>query len=317
MKKDFIWVEKYRPETISECILPDKIEKILLGFIEKKNFPNFIFNGSQGIGKTAAAVAMMKDIKADFIVINGNNEGRLIDTLRSNITNFASSVSLYGGRKYVIIDEADNIKSAGDTVQNALKGFTEKYAHNCGFIFTTNNKYDLIPPLRSRCIEIDFKIPKKDAAVIFKKIVSRLKFILDKEGIDYDSTVLSDLVVKNFPDFRKIINNLQAYSVNGIIDSGILNYGDIDTDVLFKMIKEKDFNGIRKWAVKISDNELNLIFRKIYDSLEKYLKGVSLAQTILSIEDFAYKSTFVADKEISLVAFLVTIMRDIDTADIK
>lgn len=311
-EKSFLWVEKYRPQVINDCVLPSKIKQILNGFISKSDFPNFLFSGPPGIGKTTAAIAMMKEIDSDYIVINGNNEGRLIDTLRNSMTSFATSVSLSGKRKYIIVDEADNMFT---DVQNALKGFMEKYSNNCGFIFTCNFKYKIIEPLHSRCTEINFKIPKDEKLDIAKDIIKRLKYILKTEEIQYDSNTIASLVMTNFPDFRQIINKIQMYSSNGVIDTGILADQNVNIEELFKYLKTKNFGSLRKWVVHNTDVDITSIIRKIYDNAEKYITKRAFVGLIVEAEEYLYKSAFVADKELTLMAFLCNLMADLSEED--
>lgn len=309
MREDFLWVEKYRPKTISDTILTPDLKKLFQTFVDNKNVPNLILTGSQGIGKTTVARAMLEELSADYIVINGSDEGRLIDTLRTKIKNFASSVSLAGGRKYVILDEADYCNA--ETVQPALRNFMEEFSKNCGFIMTCNFVNKIIQPLHSRCSVIEFKMTNADKPAMAKEFFSKLKYILETENVSFEEKVVREVLIKHFPDNRRIINELQRYSATGSIDSGILaNLGETSIKELMQLLKDKEFSAIRKWVGKNVDGDIAPMFRKIYDTISQYAKPSSLPQIVVTLADYQYKSAFIADQEVNFMAFLTELMVD-------
>jgi DNA polymerase III delta prime subunit len=308
MNSDFIWVEKYRPKTIEECILPDNIKKTFQDFLNKGEIPNMLLAGPPGIGKTTVAKALCNELGVDFYVINGSDEGRFLDTVRNNAKNFASTVSLSSTAKHkvVIIDEADN---TGNDVQLLLRAFIEEFAGNCRFIFTCNYKNKIIEPLHSRCAVVEFGVKGKEKTALAGSFFKRLQNILDAERIEFDPKVLAELVTKHFPDYRRVLNECQRYSVGGKIDSGILAaFSDISVNELVKHLKERNFTEVRKWVVANLDNDTNLILRKIYDSCYTHLSPQTIPAAVLVIAKYQYQSSFVADQEINLLAALTEIM---------
>ena len=302
-----LWVEKYRPARIEDCILPDGIKETFQEFVKRKEIPNLLLSGTAGVGKTTVAKALCNEVGCDYIVINGSDESG-IDVLRNKIKNYASSVSLAGGRKVVIIDEADYLNP--NSTQPALRGAIEEFASNCSFIFTCNFKNRIIDPIHSRCSVIDFKIngsKPKLAAQFFKRVEN----ILSQEGVTYDKEVVAAVITKHFPDNRRILNELQRYSVAGTIDKGILaSVSDIQLADLLRALKEKDFASARKWVTNNLDNDPARIFRKLYDSLYESLKPQSVPQLVLILAKYQYQAAFVADSEINLIACLTEIMVD-------
>ena len=302
-----LWVEKYRPAKIEDCILPDGIKETFQEFVKRKEIPNLLLSGTAGVGKTTVAKALCNEVGCDYIIINGSDESG-IDVLRNKIKNYASSVSLMGGRKVVIIDEADYLNP--NSTQPALRGAIEEFASNCSFIFTCNFKNRIIDPIHSRCSVIDFKIngsKPKLAAQFFKRVEN----ILSQEGITYDKEVVAAVITKHFPDNRRILNELQRYSVAGTIDKGILaSVSDIQLADLLRALKEKDFASARKWVTNNLDNDPARIFRKLYDSLYESLKPQSVPQLVLILAKYQYQAAFVADSEINLIACLTEIMVD-------
>jgi len=310
MTNDFLWVEKYRPKTIDECVLPDNIKKTFKDFLDKGEIPNLLLAGPAGCGKTTVAKALCNELGVDVYVINGSDEGRFLDTVRSTAKNFASSISIrgYGKQKIIIIDEADNTTN---DVQLLLRAFTEEFSGNCRFIFTCNFKNRIIEPLHSRCAVIDFNINKADRSALALKFFERLREILAKENIKFDSAVLGQLIKKHFPDWRRILNECQRYSVGGEIDSGILAaFSDIRIDDLMKSLESQNFKEVRQWVVNNIDNDISTILRNIYDSLYERLEGPSIAASVLIIAKYQYQSAFVADQEINLLAALTEIMAE-------
>ena len=302
-----LWVEKYRPARIEDCILPDGIKETFQEFVKRKEIPNLLLSGTAGVGKTTVAKALCDEVGCDYIIINGSDESG-IDVLRNKIKNYASSVSLMGGRKVVIIDEADYLNP--NSTQPALRGAIEEFASNCSFIFTCNFKNRIIDPIHSRCSVIDFKIngsKPKLAAQFFKRVEN----ILSQEGVTYDKEVVAAVITKHFPDNRRILNELQRYSVAGTIDKGILaSVSDIQLADLLRALKEKDFASARKWVTNNLDNDPARIFRKLYDSLYESLKPQSVPQLVLILAKYQYQAAFVADSEINLIACLTEIMVD-------
>ena len=305
---DFIWVEKYRPKTIEECILPDNIKKTFKEFLNKGEIPNMLLAGPPGIGKTTVAKALCNELGVDFYVINGSDEGRFLDTVRNNAKNFASTVSLSSEAKHkvIIIDEADN---TGNDVQLLLRAFIEEFAGNCRFIFTCNYKNKILEPLHSRCAVVDFSIRGKEKQQIAAAFFQRLNYVLDKERIEADKKVLAELINKHFPDWRRVLNECQRYSVGGKIDSGILAaFSDVAVDDLIKNLKEKNFPEVRKWVSNNMDNDTSVLFRRIYDSLYKSLVANTIPAAVLVIAKYQYQMAFVADQEINMLACLTEIM---------
>jgi len=301
-----LWTEKYRPKKIDDCILPEWLKKPFQEYVNQSNIRNLLLSGGAGVGKTTVAKAMCEEIGCDVMVINGSDEGRLIDTFRTKIKNFASSMSLAGGRKVVIIDEADYCNA--ESVQPALRNFIEEFAGNCSFIFTCNYKNKLIDPLHSRCAVIDFALKNGEKAQMASAFMKRVQSVLQSENVDYDDKVVAELIKKHFPDFRRVINELQRYSQLGKIDIGILSQiSDVTINDIIKYIKEKDFGAIRKWVAS-NDIDATAFYRKLYDNLYEVLKPQSIPQAVLILADYQYKGAFVADQEINTVACLTELM---------
>ena len=300
-----LWVEKHRPQTVSDCILPERLKTVFQEYVNQKQIPNLLLSGGAGVGKTTVAKAMCNEIGCDYMVINGSDESG-IDVFRTKIKNYASSMSLSGGRKDIIIDEADYLNP--NSTQPALRNAIEEFASNCSFIFTCNYKTRIIEPLHSRCAVIDFGLQNGEKAQIASAFFKRIEFVLDSEKVDYDKKVIAELIKKHFPDFRRVINELQRYSQLGKIDVGILSQiGDISITQIVKHLKEKDFASVRKWAAT-TEVDNTTFFRKLYDSLYDIMKPQSIPQTVLILADYQYKQAFVADAEINLVACLTEIM---------
>ena len=309
MNTDFLWVEQYRPKTIDDCILPDSLKTLFKSFIKKGELSKMLFSGTPGIGKTTVAKALCEEMNCDWIMINGSEEGG-IDVLRNKIKNFASTVSLSGGKKVVILDEADYLNP--QSTQPAMRGFVEEFHKNCRFILTCNFKNRIIEPLHSRFSNIEFKVNPKDKPKLASKLFERAIYILKEQNISYEDKVLVELITKHFPDFRKLINELQRYSVSGSIDAGILvNISDENLKTLVTHLKNKEFSDMRKWVVNNLDNDPIKIFRKIYDTLYTNLEPSTIPHAVLIIADYQYKSAFVADQEINLVACLTELMSQV------
>ena len=307
-RDEFLWVEKYRPRTIGDCILPENIKKTFQDFLNKGEVPNLLLAGPAGCGKTTVAKALCNELGVDFYVINGSDEGRFLDTVRNNAKNFASTVSLSSTAKHkvIIIDEADNTTN---DVQLLLRAFTEEFSGNCRFVFTCNYKNKIIEPLHSRCAVIDFSTTSKDKPKLAANFFNRLRTILETESIEYDSKVLVELVNKHFPDWRRILNECQRYSSGGKIDTGILaTFSDVKVNDLIKNLKEKNFPQVRKWVVDNLDNDSGVLLRRIYDALYDALENNSIPAAVLIIAKYQYQIAFVADQEINLLACLTEIM---------
>ena len=303
---DFLWCEQYRPRKIGDCILPESIKTVLHKFVEQKKIPNLLLSGPPGIGKTTVAKALCEEIGADYYVINGSDEGRFLDTVRNQAKNFASTVSLMGGPKVIIIDEADNTTN---DVQLLFRASIEEFHKNCRFIFTCNYKNKIIEPLHSRCSVIDFSISGKEKQVLAAHFFKRIQDILAEQKVEAEPKVLVALVQKYFPDFRPTINELQRYSSIGKIDTGVLAaISDTKLDDLMSCIKKKEFTQMKKWVVQNLDNEPTQIMRKIYDSLYTYLLPASIPEAVLVIGEYQYKAAFVADQEVNLVACCTELM---------
>ena len=308
MRDEFLWVEKYRPKTIEECILPESIKKTFLEFLEAGEVPNLLLSGPAGCGKTTVAKALCNQLGVDSYVINGSDEGRFLDTVRNNAKNFASTVSLSSVAKHkvIIIDEADNTTS---DVQLLLRASIEEFSRNCRFIFTCNYKNKIIEPLHSRCSVVDFSIHKRDKPTIAAQFFSRLTQILDEEKIDADKKVVAELINKHFPDWRRVLNECQRYSVSGKIDSGILAaFSDVSVNDLLKNLKSKNFSEVRKWCVDNLDNDSGVLMRRLYDSMYEVLVPSTIPAAVLIIAKYQYQIAFVADQEINLLACLTEIM---------
>jgi DNA polymerase III delta prime subunit len=302
----YLWVERYRPSTIDECILPDSMKKTFKEFISSGELPNFLFCGGAGVGKTTVAKALCNEIGAEYLFINGSEESG-IDVLRSKIKNFASSVSLTDAKKVVILDEADYLNA--NSTQPALRGFIEEFSNNCRFIFTCNFKNRIIEPLHSRCAVVEFKIDNSEKPKIAAGFYRRVLDILSQEKVEADGKVIAELITKYFPDYRRILNELQRYAVSGAIDSGILvNLGDESYVELVKNLKAKNFTEVRKWVGKNSDIESTELFRKLYDKAIDYLEQGSIPQLVLILAEYQYKAAFVADREINTMAALTEVM---------
>ena len=305
---DFIWVEKYRPKTIDDCILPQSIKNTFKDFVKSGQIPNMLLSGPPGIGKTTVAKALCHELGVDYYVINGSDEGRFLDTVRNNAKNFASTVSLSSDAKHkiIIIDEADN---TGNDVQLLLRAFIEEFSNNCRFIFTCNYKNKIIEPLHSRCSVLDFGIKGKEKAEVANTFFKRLNIILEKEGCDADKKVLAELINKHFPDWRRVLNECQRYSISGKIDSGILvHFSEVKVNDLLKNLKEKNFPEVRKWVVDNLDNDPSVLLRHVYDALFDALENPSVAAAVLIIARYQYQIAFVSDQEINLLAALTEIM---------
>ena len=309
-ENEFLFVEKYRPQKVADCILPANIKKTFLEIVAEGTLPNLILSGTAGLGKTTIAKALCNELGLDFLLVNGSEEGN-IDTLRGKIKKFASSVSLQGGYKVVILDEADYLNA--QSAQPALRGFIEEFSANCRFILTCNFKNRIIDPLHSRCTTIDFIIPKKSQPQLASQFMNRCKVILDAEGVTYDESVIAEVILKYLPDWRKVLNELQRYSVSGTIDSGILvSLSDESVKKLMKHLKDKNFKAMRSWVAENLDNDSTTLYRNIYDNASTYVAPSSVPQLILILADYSYKNAFVADIELNTVACFTELMANIE-----
>jgi len=305
---EVLWVEKYRPQVVDDTILPDKTKAAFKKFVSDNTIPNLLLTGGPGVGKTTIAKAMLDELGCDYLIKNGSLNVN-IDTLRYDISTFASAVSLSGGRKYVIFDEADYLNAAN--VQPALRNFIEEYSANCGFIFTCNFKNRIIQPLRSRLSEVDFTIEQEDRPKLAMQFMKRVVQILEQEGVEYNQQVVAKVIQKHFPDFRRVLTELQSYAASGKIDEGIfVNLKQESVDELFRLLKEKNFSEMRKWVAKNSDQDMNELFRRIYDMLNDKVELRSQPGFVVTLADYQYKANFVADLEVNMVAFLTEVMME-------
>jgi DNA polymerase III delta prime subunit len=305
----FLWVEKYRPQKIDECVLPESLKDTFKQYIAQGELPHFLLSGTAGVGKTTVAKALCNEIGADYIMINGSEESG-IDTLRTKIKGFASTVSLTDAPKIIIIDEADYLQA--NSTQPALRSFIEEFSANCRFIFTCNFKNRILEAIHSRCACIDFKIDNKDKQVLLGLFFKRATQILKQENVDFDQKVVAELITKHFPDYRRVLNELQRYSVSGKIDSGILvNMSQESFKDLIKLMKEKDFTNVRKWVGKNSDSDTVALFRELYDNSVTYMAPESIPQLVLILADYQYKAAFVADHELNIMAALTEVMANV------
>jgi DNA polymerase III delta prime subunit len=308
IRDDFLWVEKYRPKTIDNAILPDSLKKTFQQFVDQGEVPNLLLAGRAGVGKTTVARAMIEQLECDYLIINGSMNGN-IDTLRNEIKEFASAISFSGGRKYVILDEADYLNP--NSTQPALRNFMEEFSRNCGFILTANFSNRIIEPLHSRCSVIDFKIEREQKPLMAKDMFKRACHVLDAEGISYDSKAVVEVVKKFFPDMRRILNELQRYSATGRIDSGILvNFSEENLKTLMDLLKQKNFTEVRKWVGENNDIDTTTFFRRLYDSASQFMKPESIPMLVMTIADYQYKAAFVADHEINILACLTELMAE-------
>ena len=306
-RDDFLWVEKYRPHKISDCVLPSDLQEPFSDFVDQGKVPNLILTGGPGTGKTTAAKALCDETKTDFLMVNGSDEGRSIDTVRTTLNQFCSSVSMTGNRKAIIMDEADYMNA--DSVQPALRGFIEKFGNNVSFLFTCNYPSRIIDPIHSRCSVLDFSIPVNEKPKIAEEYLFLVEGILQKEDVKFERKVLIQLIMKHFPDFRRVLNELQRYSVSGQIDAGILvNLSEVNINELMVSLKEKEFTNVRKWIVQNLDNDPVRIFRRVYDTMYDRIDSSSIPHAVLILADYSYKSSFVADQEINLLACMTELM---------
>jgi DNA polymerase III delta prime subunit len=307
---DFLWVEKYRPQTISECILPDHLKATFQSFVDQRFVPTLLLAGPPGVGKTTVAKALLNQLDCDSIVFNGSlNVDKA--TLRNDIAEYASAVSMLGGRKYIILDEADYLSP--NHVQPALRSFMEEFSDNCGFILTCNWMNKIMEPLRSRCAVIDFQISKKDRAQMASEFLHRCEYILKNEGVEYDKRVVAEVISKYFPDWRRVLNELQRYSVNGVIDEGILALvSDNEIKTLLPLLKTKDFTNMRKWVGENSHLDTPTLFKKFYNKASELVTKESIPPLVMILADYQYKSAFVADQEINMAACFTQLMIEVE-----
>lgn len=306
IRDEFLWVEKYRPRVLDDVILPHELKTTFRSFIDKGEISNMILSGGPGVGKTTVARAVLEELGCDYIIINGSMNGN-IDTLRNEIMQFASSVSFQGGRKYVILDEADYLNA--QSTQPALRNFMEEFSSNCGFILTCNFKNRIIAPLQSRCSVVDFNIKNSDKPALAAEFFKRVCNILEMESVDYDRKVVASFIQKHFPDWRRVLNELQRYSVTGKIDSGLLtNIAEVSINELTDAMRQKNFTNVRKWVAQNLDNDPASVFRRFYDHASELFKPGAIPQLVLILADYQYKCAFVVDQEINLTACLAEIM---------
>ena len=304
--EEFLWVEKYRPSDVQSCVLPKQLKKTLLEYVSAGELPNVTFSGGPGVGKTTAAKALLEELGLTYMMINGSEESG-IDVLRTKIKNFASTVSLHGGRKYLILDEADYLNP--QSTQPALRGFIEEFHKNCGFILTCNYKNRLILPLHSRCSVVDFTVPKSEKKELAEQFFRRVMNVLVIEEVKFEPKAVAEVINKFFPDWRRVLNELQRYSVSGKIDAGILvDISEVNIKELMQSMKQKEFTNVRKWIVNNIDNDPTRLFRRLYDNLYDYMDGSSIPHVVVILGEYQYKAAFVADQEINMLACLTEIM---------
>jgi len=309
MSKDFLWVEKYRPTSIADCILPDSMTEVFQEMVKTGELHNMLLTGTAGLGKTTVAKALCKELDLDYIIINGSEEGN-IDTLRGKIKQFASSVSLSGGYKVVILDEADYLNP--QSTQPALRGFIEEFANNCRFILTCNFKNRIIEPLHSRCGVYEFNTSKKDMALLAAKFMKRMQYILETESVTYNDQALAEVIMKHAPDWRRVINECQRFGVGGVLSSSSAMDMGNSYPTLLAYIKDKDFKKMRRWVVDNSDVDPSAVFRGIYDIMTDHIKPQSIPQLVLILADYQYKNAFVADHELNTVACMTEMMAQVE-----
>lgn len=310
MNNDFLWVEKYRPQYVKDTILPEQLKQVFQKIVDSGEVPNMLFTGSAGLGKTTVAKAICNELDLDYILVNGSEEGN-IDTLRTKIKQFASSVSLSGGYKVVILDEADYLNP--QSTQPALRGFIEEFANNCRFILTCNFKNRIIDPLHSRCSVYEFNTDRKTLAGLSTQMLQRLENVLKEENVEYDRNTLAQVILKHGPDWRRVLNECQRYAISGKIDAGILvNLSDTSYQNLFTYLKGKDFKKMRQWVTNNIDTDASSIFRGIYDRMQDKVRPQSIPQLVLILADYQYKNAFVADHELNVVACMTEIMANVE-----
>jgi DNA polymerase III delta prime subunit len=309
MREEFLWSEKYRPKKVADVILPDRLKNVFQAYVDQKNIPTLLLTGQSGVGKTTVALAMLEELNCDWIKLNGSLEGRLIDTLRNTVTDFASTVSFSDGRKYIVLDEADYINP--QTVQPALRGFIEEFSDNCGFIFTCNYKNKILPALHSRCSIVEFKLSKEEAKECAGEFFKRVCEVLAKENIKFDKKVVASVIKKFYPDWRRVFNELQKYAVSGAIDTGILvDLREVSIKEVCEMLKRKDFKSLRTWVGENSDLDTATLFSSFYQHGQDFFRGKSIPLLVLLLAKYQYQSAFVVNQEINTMSFFVDVMTE-------